>query len=345
MPSQILPFLKTARQYPLHSAQCMGEGASKEIPNRRNSTGVGVLAVSRKYLDTSWRGRSFVVRVCLVTGTRQATEERWPAPRLTGVSGYLLDTILEPVPMPVPSITVITPVRNGITHLRETIECVMAQRYAALEMIVIDDGSADGSGALARSTGSCRVIETPPIGPAAARNAGIRASKSDLLFFLDADDLLGPLTFDSSVEALLRAPDAGFAQGYVRNFTARPDGSIHIFTPPYRFINIGSGLWRRSVFETVGLFDESLRYCEDLDFFMRCWERDISKVLIDRLILLYRRHSGNMTRGLKGAGFGTLGAYRRRIERIRRGEYDPNSPRLVAWPEYFGRGPDIMDLD
>jgi glycosyltransferase involved in cell wall biosynthesis len=247
--------------------------------------------------------------------------------------------------MPAPSIAVITPVRNGITHLLETIRCVMAQQYARLEMIVVDDGSTDGSGALARSTGYCRVLETPGIGPAGARNLGIRASESDLLFFLDADDLLGPFALDSGVETLLRAPEAGFAQGCVQNFVMRPDGTMNIFTRPYRYINVGSGVWRRSVFETVGLFDESLRYCEDLDFFMRCWERDISKVPMDRLILLYRRHPGNMTRGLKGVDFGTVRAYRKRIERIRRGEYDPNTPRLVSWPEYFGRGPDIMDLD
>jgi glycosyltransferase involved in cell wall biosynthesis len=243
------------------------------------------------------------------------------------------------------SIAVITPVRNGVAYLKETIGCVMAQQYAALEMIVVDDGSTDGSGALAQRIGSCRVIRTSGIGPAGARNAGIRASKSDLLFFLDADDLLVPSALHTSAEALRRAPDAGFAQGCVQNFTIRPDGSTNIFTRPYRYINVGSGLWRRSVFETVGLFDESLRYCEDLDFFMRCWERDIPKVLIDCLILLYRRHPGNMTRGLKGVDFGTVRAYRKKVERIRSGEYDPNRPRRVAWPEYFGKGPDIMDLD
>jgi glycosyltransferase involved in cell wall biosynthesis len=202
--------------------------------------------------------------------------------------------------MPTPSIAVITPVRNGMPYLRETIACIKSQQYAALETIVVDDGSTDGSGAFARSVGCCRVLETPGIGPAAARNAGIRASESDLLLFLDADDLLGPFALRFSVDALLGAADAGFAQGCIRNFTARPDGTINLFTKPYRFINLGSGLWRRSVFERVGLFDESLRLGEDQDFFMRCWERDIRRVLVDCVMLYYRRHGGNMTRGLNG---------------------------------------------
>jgi glycosyltransferase involved in cell wall biosynthesis len=247
--------------------------------------------------------------------------------------------------MTAPSIAVIMPVRNGVVHLRETIECVLAQRYPKVEIVVVDDGSTDGSATLARGLGHCRVLQTPGIGPAGARNVAIRSSQSDLLMFLDADDLLGPDAFPASVDALLREPEAGFAQGYVQNFLIRPDGTTNIFTMPYRFINIGSGIWRRSVFDKLGLFDESLRYCEDLDFFMRCWEQNIQKVLLDRLILLYRRHPGNMTRGLEGVDFGTVRAYRKRIERIERGEYDPNSPRHMSWPEYFGRGPDVMDLE
>jgi glycosyltransferase involved in cell wall biosynthesis len=246
--------------------------------------------------------------------------------------------------MPTPSIAVITPVRNGMPYLRETIACIKSQQYAALETIVVDDGSTDGSGAFARSAG-CRVLNTPGIGPAAARNAGIRASESDLLLFLDADDLLGPFALGFSVDALLGAPDAGFAQGCIRNFTGRPDGSIDLFTKPYRFINLGSGLWRRSVFETVGLFDESLRLGEDQDFFMRCWERDIRRVLVDCVTLYYRRHAGNMTRGLNGTDFGLMRVYHKRIERIRRGEYDPNRPRHVSWPEYLGKSPEVTDLD
>jgi glycosyltransferase involved in cell wall biosynthesis len=244
-----------------------------------------------------------------------------------------------------PSIAVIIPVRNGTAHLRETIQCVLAQGHPDVQIVVVDDGSSDGSGALAREMGCCTVLETAGIGPAGARNLAIRESRSELLMFLDSDDLLGADAFRASVDALLSAPDAGFAQGYVQNFMVRADGTINIFTRPYRYINIGSGVWRRSVFERLGLFDESLRYCEDLDFFMRCWEQDIPKVLIDTLILLYRRHPGNMTRGLQGVEFGTVRAFRKRIERIAGGEYDSQRPRRVAWQEYCGRGPDVMDLE
>jgi len=245
--------------------------------------------------------------------------------------------------MPWPSIAVVTPVRNGMPYLREAIECLLAQKYAGIEIVVVDDGSTDGSGAFARGTGSCRVLETPGIGPAGARNAGIRASNSDLLLFLDADDLLAPTALNSAVEALLRALDAGFAQGCIQNFTAETNGPIYFSTRPYRFINLGSSLWRRSVFETVGLFDESLRLGEDQDFFMRCWEHNISREQFDSVMLYYRRHSGNMTRGLKGAEFGLMGVYRKRIERIRRGEYDPNIARRVSWTDYLGKSPDVED--
>jgi glycosyltransferase involved in cell wall biosynthesis len=246
--------------------------------------------------------------------------------------------------MPRPSIAVITPVRNGLPYLREAIKSIHAQQYAELEMVVVDDGSTDESADVARNLG-CRVLETPRVGPAGARNAGIRASKSELLLFLDADDLPGPNALHTSVEALLRTPEAGFAQGWIQNFNAGPDGAIKLFTKPYRFINLGSGLWRRSVVETVGLFDESLQLGEDQDFFMRCWEQDIPRVLVDCVMLYYRRHPGNMTHGLKGAEFGLMRIYRKRIERIRSGEYDPDIPRRVTWPDYLGKSPDPGDSD
>jgi glycosyltransferase involved in cell wall biosynthesis len=246
--------------------------------------------------------------------------------------------------MPQPSIAVITPVKNGRQYLRDAIDGVLGQQYPGLEIIVVDDGSTDGSAAIAKSMG-CRVLESHGIGPAGARNAGIRASNADFLLFLDADDLQGSYSLKAVVDALLSEPAAGFAQGYIQNFRTEPNGSMHVFTKPYRFINLGSCLWRRSVFDTVGLFDESLRFGEDQDLFMRCWERDIQRVLMHSIMLHYRRHPGNMTRGLKGAEFGLVGLFKKRIERIGRGEYNPKVPRHVTWAEYLGESPAVGDLD
>jgi hypothetical protein len=110
-------------------------------------------------------------------------------------------------------------------------------------------------------------------------------------------------------------------------------------TGPYRFFNLGASLWRRRIFETVGLLDEELRLCEDLDITLRCWEQDIRKADVDSVVLHYRRHPGGMTHGLSGAGFGSVKAYKKRIDRIRRGEINPEAPRHIELYRYLGNGP------
>jgi len=241
-----------------------------------------------------------------------------------------------------PSIVVIMPVRNGLAFLPGVIECVQAQAYAPLDLVVVDDGSSDGSYEYAQQAG-LQTLRTAGVGPAAARNAGIRATVSDFVAFLDVDDLWPPGTLHQLSEALCSDPEAGLAQGLVQNFRVLEDGSKRFFTHPYRFLNLGASLYRRGVFDTVGLLDETMRLCEDLDFLMRCWEKDVRKVVVDRVTLYYRRHPGSMTAGLEGAGFGTVQAFKRRIDRARRGEYDPNLPRHVPANEYMGPGPGKQD--
>lgn len=241
-----------------------------------------------------------------------------------------------------PSIAVIMPVRNGLPFLRSAIECVESQSYSPLELVIVDDGSVDGSLEAARNAGA-RILQTDGVGPAAARNAGIRATVSEAIAFLDVDDLWPPGTVKRLVAALSTTPSAGFAQGLIQNFRVLGDGSRRFFTPPYRFLNLGASLYRRSLFDIVGLLDESLHLCEDLDFLMRCWENDIPRALVHEVTLYYRRHPGNMTAGLQGAGFGTVQAFKRRVDRIRRGLYDPKQPRRVPATEYLGVGPESQD--
>lgn len=241
------------------------------------------------------------------------------------------------------------PVRNGMPFLSEAIASIQSQNYAPLELLIVDDGSTDGSrefvrGVFLRGGLPIQLLDVAPgSGPAAARNAGIRAGSSDLVAFLDSDDQWPADTLHALVKALADRPDAGFAQGMIRNFHAPESGVKRFITAPYRFVNLGANLWRRDVFETVGLLDEDLRLCEDLDFLMRCWEKDLRKAELDRVTLYYRRHSGSMTHGLSGAGFGMVKAYKKKMDRIRRREHDPSLPRHIGMGAYLGSGPAHQD--
>jgi len=244
-----------------------------------------------------------------------------------------------------PSIAVIMPVRNGMPLIRESVESIRRQAYSPLEFIVVDDGSSDGTQQYVRELdGFCtRLLQRDGAGPAAARNAAIRVAEADFIAFLDADDLWTDGALHALMQALEENPSAGFAQGLIQNFRVCPSGEKEFFTLPYRFLNLGACLWRREIFSTVGLLDDSLRLGEDLDFLMRCWEKDIPKAAVHRVILHYRRHPGNMTRDLSGAGFGTVRVYKRRIERIRMGLFDPDAPRRFNEHAYLGQSPPHQD--
>lgn len=99
------------------------------------------------------------------------------------------------------SISVIIPVYNAASSVAGTVECLMSQGYEALEVILVDDGSTDGSGricdGISRENPSVKVIHKPNGGVSSARNAGLEVASGDYVMFLDADDLLKPGTLVS----------------------------------------------------------------------------------------------------------------------------------------------------
>lgn len=232
-----------------------------------------------------------------------------------------------------PLISVIIPARNGAPFLASAMGCVVAQQYSRLEVLLIDDGSTDDLVHRCRAYGErIRYLRQEPRGPAAARNHGIRESAGDPIAFLDIDDLWEPDHLNILLRTLQEDPGAGIAQGLMRQFWTTPDGKCYR-TDAYRAPYLGSCLFRRSVFEECGLFDEDLQFGEDHDLLFRCWERDIRKVNVETLSLFYRRHPGNMTRGV---GQEQILVLKRRMERIRRGELDATAPREQAFQDYIG---------
>lgn len=267
---------------------------------------------------------------------------------------------MHPTPASHSKIAVVSPARNASQFYAGWLRTLEAQAYPKLEVILVDDGSDDRKSpaslySLTRTAPPfLRYLRQDHRGPAAARNFALRDqairdlalrdlasgnSPADYFAFLDLDDLWEPAHLRRLAAALDRAPDAGIAQGLIRKFIAGEDGKLYYCSDPYRFVNLGAALFRREVFEQCGLFDESLRFGEDFDFIIRCWEQGVRKLEIPAVSLLYRRHDGNMTNGKNTVDLGAVQVYKRRLDRLRANLVDPAivQARRVNFPDYLGR--------
>ena len=124
---------------------------------------------------------------------------------------------------PAPLVSVIVPCYEQAPYLEEAIESVLAQTYAQVEVVVVDDGSPDNAARVAARFPGVRLVRQPNQGLAGARNTGIRESEGELLVFLDADDRLLPRALEAGVAELRNHPEAAFAFGRYRRIGRRRD--------------------------------------------------------------------------------------------------------------------------
>jgi glycosyltransferase involved in cell wall biosynthesis len=230
-----------------------------------------------------------------------------------------------------PFISVIIPAWDAAGFLPEAVDSIRAQGYAPLEIIVVDDGSTDGTASRAQSWSDVRYLWQENQGPSAARNAGIDVSRGELLAFLDADDLWTPDHLDRLLPPLMADPSAHFAWGASRvlNRCVDTDGQqrwevLHESQPQFL---IGSGLYRRTAFDAVGRFDPELRFAEDVDWIATARQKGIAHVQIPNPVLIYRKHEGGMTSGRTFRELNVMTALKRSIHRHRA---EPPSTAIVA---------------
>lgn len=114
-----------------------------------------------------------------------------------------------------PVCSVVIPTRNCLSYLTSALDSVRAQRIDGIEVIVVDDGSTDGTGDWLRGYAgtwpALRVIDGPACGPARARNVAIAAANADLTAFLDADDLWWPGKLERQISDHRARPDVSFS--------------------------------------------------------------------------------------------------------------------------------------
>ncbi len=199
-----------------------------------------------------------------------------------------------------PFVSVIVPVYNGARFLSEAVESVFCQKYNPLEIIIVDDGSTDDTAKVAMSMGEdIRYIYQRNGGPASARNTGLRMVCGEIIGFLDADDLWPANKLDVQLTRLIENPALDIVMGRIQYI--KMPGAPHItiqFEGPgntLTHILLGSGLFKKSVFDKVGMFDELLLHTEDHDWFLRARELDVSITILKEVTLYYRMHTQNMS--------------------------------------------------
>lgn len=173
------------------------------------------------------------------------------------------------------------PVLNGEHTIGDCIDSLLELRYPAekLELLVVDNGSRDGTARVLQNYGDRIVrLEEATRGPGAARNAGLRGARGEVVAFTDADCRVDP-DWLMEVVAPLDDPRVGIAGGTIRAIPPAGDierfgelihdhrQAIEVFEPPYAItMNWAS---RRAVLEELGGFDERFRRCEDVDLSYR----------------------------------------------------------------------------
>jgi glycosyltransferase involved in cell wall biosynthesis len=201
--------------------------------------------------------------------------------------------------LPLPLVTVVIPAFNRERFLGDAIESVFLQDHRPLEVLVVDDGSTDGTAAVARRFPGVRYLGRSHGGAAAARNTGVTAARGEFLAFLDSDDLWLKEKLACQIEAMVASPDPAMAFGWVQQFVS-PDATgpvrDRIVCPekPRPGRTCGTLLLRREVMERVGPFDESLAAGEFVDWLSRARLLGIRDVMVERVVLRRRLHGGNL---------------------------------------------------
>jgi glycosyltransferase involved in cell wall biosynthesis len=198
-----------------------------------------------------------------------------------------------------PQVSVIIPTYNRGRVIKEAIDSVLAQDYTEFELIVVDDGSTDHtSDVLDSYRNVIKVLSQKNRGVSAARNRGIAEASGKFIAFLDSDDLWLPQKLSTQVEFFNKTPDALICQTeevWIRNGLRvnpkkrhkKPSGMIFKLSLELCLVSPSAVMIKRSLFDRVGEFDETLPACEDYDLWLRISSR-FPIYLIDTPLIIKR---------------------------------------------------------
>jgi glycosyltransferase involved in cell wall biosynthesis len=206
-----------------------------------------------------------------------------------------------------PLVSIIMPCHNAAAHLAASVGSVRAQTYPDWQLVIVDDGSSDGSwqelNKLAQADARIQICQQANRGASAARNRALQHAQGSLTAFLDADDTWHPEFLSAMVAALAAQPDAGIAYCGWQSI-GRGNGRDKPFIPPeYEGGNkiesllggcrwpIHGALTRSALIRDAGCFDENLSSCMDYDLWLRLGTVH-RLVRVPRVLAYYHHHGG-----------------------------------------------------
>jgi len=211
--------------------------------------------------------------------------------------------------MKTPKVSVIIPAFNSEQFIEETINSILKQTYKDFEIIVVDDGSKDGTPeVLEKYKDNLVYVRKKNEGISLARNQGIKRARGEYIAFIDHDDLWLPEKLRKQVALLESDKNIGlcYSDAYVIDENKKRNNRLFEISPPQsgmvrerlfkeNFIPILTAVVRRSVIDKTGLFDPKYKIAEDWDFFLRVAKR--YKIgFINEPLAEYRIHRGSFSR-------------------------------------------------
>ncbi|AMN43639.1 glycosyltransferase family 2 protein [Rhodoplanes sp. Z2-YC6860] len=201
-------------------------------------------------------------------------------------------------------ISVIIPAYNVDGFIADAFASIVSQTKPVDEILIVDDGSADGTAAWLRDTARndqrLRVLTSNRLGPSGARNVGLTAATHSIIAFLDADDVWPRDKIERQMNRLSAEDRPDVVSGLVMRFRNLMPGTLSpVAEPDAEMINVNLGacLFHRRVFDTIGRFDERLLYCEDHDLMFRVREAGLKVAIMREVTLYYRIRPGSLTQG------------------------------------------------
>ena len=206
------------------------------------------------------------------------------------------------------NVSVIVPSFNRCDLLKRALYSVVKQSYSEYEVIVVDDGSTDGTAAMvAKLFPEINYIYQSNSGVSSARNKGLEFAKGEWMAFLDSDDEWLPTKLEEQISKLKELPDYKVChteEQWIRNGSKvnqmkkhkKQGGWIFAHCLPLCAMSPSSIVIHRSVFEQVGNFDKTLPACEDYDLWLRISAK-FPVIFIEKpLILKYGGHDDQLSR-------------------------------------------------